>query len=152
MAVITSPSSTASTVTLALGLGWWLVDPLNPALTISLNVVGFPTSTFEQLTAHYPLGVKYPTVVADVVNGTDGQLEVETTTAAEWNVLKTTLSDQRIKYLMSPFGDGLYIRVGAASPTMGISGQVKQTQLSPGSPNDAPFRQLTIQYVEMAMP
>lgn len=151
MATVTSPASATVTVTEPDPTGWWLIDPVDPALTIPINVVGFPTSVHEQLATHYPLGQQYPTVVADVVNGTDGQLQVETSTASEWATLKTTVTDQRVKWLISPYGDGLYIRIGGASPTMGISGQVHQTQLAPSTPS-APYRTVTLQYVGAAKP
>lgn len=149
-ATITSPDATVN-ATSPTPTTWWLTDPLEPSLTIPINVVGYPTTVHEQLTAHYPLGQKYPTVVADVVNGTSGQIQVETSTPTEWTTLKQTASDQRIKWLASPYGDGLYIRIGGASPTMGISGQVHQTQITPSTPT-SPYRQVTLQYVGSARP
>lgn len=151
MPTITGPAATV-TVTPATPTTWWLTDPVTENLSIPLNVTGHPTVVHEQLTSHYPLGTQYPTIVTDVVNGNDGQLQVETTGAAEFATLQTRLSDQRIKWLMSPFGDGLYIRIGGAAPSMGISGQVKQSQLTPGATATSPFRKITIQYVQVARP
>jgi hypothetical protein len=143
-----SASSNAAQITVT---GWWLVDPVQPSTSIPLNVVGFPTSIHEQLSTHYPIGQQYPTIVADVVNGTDGQLAVETQSASEWQSLLAASTSQRIKWLMSPYGDGLYVRIGGASPTMGIAGQVHQTQLSPSTPT-TPYRQVTLQYVNVGRP
>lgn len=147
---VTSPSATSPAAT-ATATTWWLADPLTPASSIPLDVVGHPTTVHEQLTTHYPVGTQYPSIVADVVNGVDGQLQVETQTAAQWAQLAAATTDQHIKWLMSPYGDGLYIRCGGASPSTGISGQVKQAQITP-SPVSSPYRQATIQYVNVAAP
>lgn len=151
--VTSSPSTPATATINATNLepDWWLIDPVTPSLSIPLTVTGYPTSMHEQLTTHYPLGQKYPTIVTDVVNGTDGQLQVETTSPAAWTTLQSVISDQRIKWLMSPYGDGLYIRIGGAAPTMGISGQVHQAQIAPSTPQ-APYRQITLQYVNVGRP
>ena len=147
---VTSTSATSSPADVTAST-WWLIDPLTPAATIPLDVIGFPTAIHESLATHYPVGQQYPTVVADVVNGTDGQLQVETQTIADWNNLVAATTSQRIKWLISPYGDGLYIRVGGAGPMNGIPGMVHQTQVVPSSAN-TPYRQTTLTYVNVARP
>ncbi|MHB8188926.1 MAG: hypothetical protein ACYDHP_00570 [Ferrimicrobium sp.] len=132
---------------------WWLIDPLVTSASIPIFVTAHSSSQTEMSTATYTLGNPFPTVVASTVGGSDGNLTVQTVTPLEYTTLQKTLGDQRIKWLISPFSDGLYARVGPQPGGMssGFGNQTRQTTLSP-STSAAPVTSTAITYVEVARP
>lgn len=151
LGVESNPSATASATTST--TSWWMIDPLNPGNALSLFVNGHSSSQTEQSTAHYTVGNPFPTITASTVGGSDGTLAVQTVTQAEYNALRTLMGSQAIQWLISPLGDGLYVRVGPQPGGMssGYGNATRQSQLSPSSAAN-PVVVTNVTYVEVAKP
>lgn len=121
---------------------WNLKVPENAALNdIDVNVVNQPgEEVSEDLGVFRPLDRRYPVIVAGTLSGWDGDLNIITTTAAEWTALKAVIESQKVLLLESPFGWAKYIRlVGGAKTAIA------------GTPT-APRRTVAVAYVETTAP
>ena len=122
--------------------GWNLKCPETPALNaIGVSVIGNPSEDVEEdIGVFRTLGRRYPVVVSGTLTGWDGQLDMQTSTAAEWTAIKGVIEAQKILLLESPFGVSKYIRlIGGA-----------QTAIA-GTPG-APRRSVKAAYVETEAP
>ena len=110
---------------------WNIKVPENSALNIiDVAVIGDPAEQLtETMGVFRALDRQYPVVVAGTLNGYDGQLEIVTTTTAEWNALKLVLESQKVLLLESPFGWSKYIRLvgGADIRTSGSATTPRRT-------------------------
>jgi hypothetical protein len=133
---------------------WWFIEPLAPASSLALNVQGSPTAQHENIAVHYALSppgvVTTPVVISGGVQGTDGQLSVQTQSLAEWQALKASLASGTTKWLISPFSEGTYARCSAASAIGGQSGAAHQTTVV--GPSTTPYRVSQITYVQVGAP
>ena len=151
---ITSLGSTAATATLTL-TSWFTLDPTAPLVThAALSVQTKTASRQAQATTHVLLGaagvVTYPVIVSSGINGKDGTLTVQTQTKAEYDNIETLLQAQITMWLMSPQGDGLYVRFG---PTPGGgSGSTLHTSSLDVSPVANPVQTMQLTFVGQARP
>jgi len=111
----TSANSTSATLTVT---SWWLKDPSNPLLNITVqplrtsDTVDFEST--EQMAVYKPLGRKYPIVVTDVVQGVRFELELEFTNVAAWNSFSAIRDTRRVLLLMSPlFNTQWWVKIGS---------------------------------------
>lgn len=140
--VVASAFSPVASLTLAASGRWNLRAPERPNIDVlDINVIGEPSEGLsEDVGVFRPLDRRYPVVVAGSLTGWDGNITVETTTAADWDAVKAIIEAQRVLLLQSPFGWQKYIR---------LVGDVK-TAIQ-GTPT-APRRRATLTYVETAAP
>ncbi len=147
---LASPVASATTTVES----WWLIPVLTPALAVAPFVTAYTMTQMEQAASHIQLGQPYPIIVAAAMGGKDGQITVQTVSAAEWNALEALINAQAICWLINPFGDGLHVRIGPAPGGMSGSGMgvtSKQANILP-SPATTPVRQITLSYQEVARP
>ncbi len=151
-ATISSNSGVSVPVTYAVN-SWWLVNPLSPGLAFDPFVQSFTMTQMEQATSHIVLGQKFPSIVSAAMGGKDGQLTIQTTTAAQWAQLQNVINSQATLWMTNMVGDGLYVRVGPAPGGMssGYGLQSKQAQLVPSDASN-PVRTITLMYQEVAQP
>lgn len=92
--------------------GWWLKDPLYPALNISVKVqADSVTQRLEEATGVFRVyGRSTAIVTAGAFTGEDGSLEVFATDS-EWAALETLLRAQRVFLLQDPNNDQKYVRI-----------------------------------------
>lgn len=121
---------------------WNLKAPETPANNvIGVNVVGKPSEQITEDQAVFrPLGRQYPVVVSGSISGWDGQINVTTSTAGEWEILRTLIEAQAVVLLESIFGWSKYVRIlsGTQSAQFGTQG--------------TPVRNTTITYVQVQQP
>lgn len=111
--VTNSSAWTTFTSTTINAVDWNLKVPELPTRNIiDIGIVGdVPEQITETMGVFRALDRQYPVVVAGTLNGYDGQLEIVTSTAAEWNALKLVLESQKVLLLESPWGWSKYIRI-----------------------------------------
>ncbi len=151
-ATISSNSGVSAPVTYTV-TSWWLVNPLSPTLAFDPFVQSFTMTQMEQATSHIVLGQKFPSIVSAAMGGKDGQLTIQTTTAAQWAQLQNVINSQATLWMTNMVGDGLYVRVGPAPGGMssGYGLQSKQAQFVPSDASN-PVRTITLMYQEVAQP
>lgn len=144
-----SPSSAVQTTPTT----WWLIDPLAPANALSVFVTAHTSSQTEQSTAHYTIGDPLPTVVASTVGGSDGSITVQTVSVAEYQALRNLMGSQAIQWMVSPVGDGLWVRVGPQPGGMssGYGNATRQSTLGT-SPATSPVQNTVVTYLEVSRP
>lgn len=149
---IQSDGSDLSSSTLATAT-WWIIPPLNPALATSMTVMSYSMTQMEQMAAHQLPGLSFPQVVASAMGGKDGSIQVETVNTAQWNALEAAINSQQVMWLINPFGEGIYARIGLAPGGMnsGNGSTSKQAHVLP-SPASVPYRQITLTYNQVAKP
>lgn len=150
---VESLASSTATVTTAVD-SWWLIPVLSPSLAVAPFVTTFSMTQMEQAASHLQLGQPYPVIVASAMGGKDGTVTVQTVTAAEWGALEALINAQAVCWLINPFGDGLYVRIGPAPGGMSGSGMgvtSKQSNMLPSTAS-SPVRQITLSYQEVAKP
>ncbi len=132
---------------------WWIIPPLNPALATSMTVTSYSMTQMEQMAAHQLPGLSFPQVVASAMGGKDGSIQVETVNTAQWNALEAAINSQQVMWLINPFGEGIYARIGLAPGGMnsGNGSTSKQAHVLP-SPASVPYRQITLTYNQLAKP
>ena len=132
---------------------WWIIPPLNPSLATSMTVTSYSMTQMEQMAAHQLPGLSFPQVVASAMGGKDGSIQVETVNTAQWNALEAAINSQQVMWLINPFGEGIYARVGLAPGGMNSSNGAtsKQAHVLP-SPASVPYRQITLTYNQVAKP
>ncbi len=149
---LTSGSATTSAVTQST-TGWWLINPITPTSAFAPFVKSFTMLQLEQGASHTQLGQALPTIVSSVMGGKDGQLTVQTSTAAEWTTLQNLINSRATLWLTNYLGDGLYVRVGPSPGGMssgnGLSS--KQAQLAPSLASN-PVRTIQLSYQQVAQP
>ncbi|MGB6771188.1 MAG: hypothetical protein WBF51_04205 [Candidatus Dormiibacterota bacterium] len=146
--VLTSPASSTQSTTASLG-NWWLKNPLNSAQNITVEVsADFTTDRLEQSTVIYPLGQTRPSVIFDVITGTDGGATVTTTTTAAYTALETILGAQAVLLVQNPFGGNWYVRL--AITTSSASTAQESGTLSASSAA-SPFRTTVLSWVEVGL-
>lgn len=136
---------------------WWFIEPLNPSASLGIFVTDNPTSQHENIAVHYPISatgvVVAPTIIAGGISGQDGSLTIETQSLAEWTALKASLVSGTIKWLISPFSAGEYVRVSAANPSGGGTAGATHTTTHPGNvPVTTPVRNSVVTYVQVNAP
>ena len=113
MADIYSAISTVASATVTF-TDWWLKDPTTPALNSSIDVQEpLRLEKFETQAVFRPLGRTLPVVVSGTLNGEQGTLDMDFTTKAAFDAFDALRNTQRVLLLQSPFGDNLYVRLGA---------------------------------------
>lgn len=141
---MTSTWTTPAAVTVTINADWNLkvVTVANGVLNMyDAQVIDKPSEELtENLGVFRPLDRRTPIVVAGTLGGWDGDLQIITSTAAEWDKLKALLEAQTVIYLESAFGWSKYIRItsGARMTTSGTIGM--------------PVRRVTVNYVEVQAP
>lgn len=92
---------------------WWLKAITAPALNVgSLRVVGsLPITVEEPNSVFRPLGANRPLVVAGVLQGEDGSVEIVTKGETEWGSVEAVLTHQGALLLQDPTGRQKYIRI-----------------------------------------
>ncbi len=149
---LTSAPSTSSATTQST-TAWWLINPLTPTSAFAPFVTSFTMLQLEQGASHTQLGQALPTIVSSVMGGKDGQLTVQTSTAAEWTTLQNLINSRATLWLTNYLGDGLYVRVGPSPGGMssgnGLSS--KQAQLAPSLASN-PVRTIQLSYQQVAQP
>lgn len=137
----TSAWTTTSSVTIN-AIDWNLKVPENSALNIiDAAIVGAPSEQLtETMGVFRALDRQYPIVVAGTLNGYDGQIEIVTTTNAEWTALKAVLECQKVLLLESPWGWSKYIRIVGGAEI-----------INSGSAT-TPRRTITANYVHVQVP
>ena len=149
---LTSGSATTSAVTQST-TGWWLINPITPTSAFAPFVKSFTMLQLEQGASHTQIGQALPTIVSSVMGGKDGQLTVQTSTAAEWTTLQNLINSRATLWLTNYLGDGLYVRVGPSPGGMssgnGLSS--KQAQLAPSLASN-PVRTIQLSYQQVAQP
>lgn len=121
---------------------WNIKHITDPAISaINVNVVGAPSEKIEEdLGVFRPLGRRYPVVVGGTLSGWDGEIQVVTSTSAEWNELKGLVESKAILLLESAFGWSKYVRL-----LPGTSSEQSGTRTTPR-------RTVSFAYVEVAKP
>lgn len=121
---------------------WNLKAPLTPSLNaIDLNIIDKPNEELiEDIGVFRPLDRRYPVVVAGVLSGWDGDLQLVTTTSAEWTTVQKLLEAQAILLLESPFGWSKYIRIVSGAKVQ-LAGTIT-----------TPRRYVTVSYVQTQAP
>jgi hypothetical protein len=121
---------------------WNIKCPETPALNmLDVQIIGQPSEEMnEELGVFRPLDRRYPVVVAGTLGSWDGDLNIYTSTTAEWNALRALLEAQKVLLLESPFGWSKYIRL-----TSGIRVNILGT-------NTSPRRNVTVNYVQTVAP
>lgn len=116
----TSAATTPQSVTITAD-GWNLKCPQSPDLNYhAISIIGKPSENVdEDMGVFRPNGRRYPVVVAGTLTGWDGDLDIVTSTDAEWAKVKALVESQAVLYLESPYGWSKYIRlIGGAKTTM----------------------------------
>lgn len=113
MADIYSATSTVASATVVF-TDWWLKDPTTPALNTTV-IVKEPLrfEKFENQAVFRPLGRTLPVVVSGTLNGEQGTIDFDFVTRAEFDAFDALRNTQRVLLLQSPFGDNLYVKLGA---------------------------------------
>lgn len=150
LGVESSPSAQVNATTSA--TSWWAINPLDPSAAISLTVTGHTSAQIEQSSAHTSIGIGLPQVIASAIGGSDGSIEVTTTTQTQYQALQEMLASQQIQWLISPLGDGLYIRIGPQPGGMssGMGNQTRQSTVSGTAAS--PVVVTTVTYNQVAAP
>lgn len=147
--------SSAGTLTVN---SYWFIEPLNPSASLQLGVTSQPTVQGARVAVHTPISpvgvVSLPTVVSGGISGQDGSLTVETKSYAEWSALKSSVQSGTVKWLMSPYSDGLYASASGAANANSSSGSTgsSHTTQSPQGPATTPVRSSVVTYVEVGRP
>lgn len=96
---------------------WWLKSIDEPSLNVgSLRVIGpLSVSVEEPNTVFRPIGADRPIVVAGVIGGQDGGLEIVTNGETEWGDVEAIVLHQGVLLLQDPTGRQKYIRVTSRS-------------------------------------
>lgn len=144
MSIISSPPSATIQPVVTI-TSWWLKDPQFPALNLSVLVTATDeiSQTSESATVHSPLGRAKPIVVADVVSGEDGTIELGVFTATDWVALRELLVAQRPLLLQNPLGEQRYLR---------LSGPRSISRPDFGFDAVNPMRTVKVPYVEVDAP
>lgn len=156
MATITSPAASASG-TLTTNT-WLIVDvsgPNTPPTEMLPVVTAYSGTVMEQSASHLPLGSTFPSIVADTVGGVGGSVTVETFTTADYQLLQSLTTAQRTMWISSPFGLGVYGRLGIPPNGMSAGGAgnaVRQAQLQPGSVASSPHHVTALTWIPQAKP
>jgi hypothetical protein len=116
---INSATSTATSVPTTT-TGWLLKDPLDPTKNIQIDVYSatWDIQEQEEQAVYNPLGRQFPVVVADVIHGRDGTLEMEFTSRAAYEAFHTLRDTQHVMLLQRVYAaamDQKYIRLGKVS-------------------------------------
>jgi hypothetical protein len=109
---LNSAFSTVATITITSDGKFWLKAVSQPSLNygdaIVLNRLGVTIE--ENLGVFRPLGRALPLIVSGTIGGSDGELEVVTTTSAEWNAVYALAIHQYTILLQEPTNEQKYVR------------------------------------------
>lgn len=96
---------------------WWLKAVASPSLNVgSLRVQkALSVKVEEPLTVFRPIGSSKPIVVAGVIGGQDGSIEIVTNGDTEWDAVEAILLHQGTLLMQDPTGRQKYIRVTSRS-------------------------------------
>lgn len=115
VSVASAWSTTATPTALALS-GWWLKDPLYPALNMKVSVApGFAFKRKEPQSIFEPIGRNVSVVISDGARGIEGMLDVWVTTKARYDKLQALVASGRSLWLEDVFGRVWYIHFGDAT-------------------------------------
>ncbi len=140
--VFESPASDASSsATVPEGLGFWELDPLNPASAVNAQPIMWNLQSYEQSSAHQVLQQTTVNVVASAMQIPDMMSTFKTFSAAIYAKLYTLVRAQKTAFISDPFGFGYYFRLAPAPGGMsaGTGNKAHDTQLQP-STGSGPYR------------
>jgi hypothetical protein len=121
-ATLVAPTSNQVTATITTSK-WWIVNPVQPALSCSLVITALKTTITEYAATHHGLGSMYETTVADVVSGQDGTASLSLESVAEFVSFLALIAAQQVVWLSNPLGFAFYARLagGAGQPTIDLA-------------------------------
>ncbi|HVA75754.1 MAG TPA: hypothetical protein VNF71_14440 [Acidimicrobiales bacterium] len=122
----------------------WSLVTATPGQTaaVGIMVMAHEQTRPNREALHLRLGATYPIVVTDVVGARAGTLTCLTTTQSAFNAVLGLLGQLEVLFLVSPYGDILYLVADPAGTTVDIQ---------PGGAA-APYRTIKFGYSEVAAP
>jgi hypothetical protein len=123
-----SAYSTVSNLAITSDSKFWLKAVSTPALNYGaatvLNRLGITVE--ENLGVYRPIGRTLPIVVSGTISGSDGQLEIVTTTSAAWDAVYALSVYQYTVLLQEPTNDQKYVRFISRDWEEQLVGAIKQ--------------------------
>lgn len=134
-------SSSIQPATPMTSTSWWIADSSNINRRFALNVQnGYQETQKHPSGVFYPLGSSRPYIISGVVQGRDGNIKVIWTDLANWQNFLSLLESGNVLILTNP--------VESTRMYVFVNQDVQVTHHAGASP----WRELEIQYVEVAPP